>query len=515
VPFEVEWQKNPYNWQQITEWHDKGNNYGVLGGYGNLIVVDADEPEVVELMEQAPETFTIKTGGLGNKFHYYYFCPDITNKIVLYNVDGRHMGEIISTGTQVVGAGSTHASGNQYTIAKNYTISTISKDLLLGILKPVLNRSSAPASTTASTQNSGTGRNVYLTQRAGSLYNTSMTASEFSAALHAINLASCSPPLETKEVDNIVKSALKSFDKKEAGTGGSALQIASTATLTNALLIAAQSSTHSTGLEMVDSYLDGGFRETKTYLLAGRTGSGKTRISVGLLQHMDPATPILYVSSEMDQEEIMALLVAHKVNYSCNDIARGEDTPGSVDAYNKYYPNFLITTKEKINGQKHASITVEDVQATLTSVIASGIHPKIVVVDYITHLDDPSFKDLKNARTMYGNMASALNDIAEEFGVAMLILAQTNRSQIKGTEYEDTMVSESDKITHVVDATIGITKNTEIASQIKLTVSKNRVGASGTINLCMDWQKNELYEAAKHHTSTTQAAFVQGGVGNV
>ena len=264
----------------------------------------------------------------------------------------------------------------------------------------------------------------------------------------------------------------------------------------------------------MDSYLDGGFRETKTYLLAGRTGSGKTRISVGLLQHMDPATPILYVSSEMDQEEIMALLVAHKVNYSCNDIARGKDIQGSVAAYAKYYPNFLITTKQRVDGQKHASITVEDVRATLTSVIALGKHPKIVAVDYITHLDDPSFKDLKNARTMYGTMASALNDIAEEFGVAMLILAQTNRSQIKGTEYEDTMVSESDKITHVVDATIGITKNTEIAAQIKLTISKNRVGASGTINLCMDWQKNELYEAEKHHTSTTQAAFVQGGIGN-
>ncbi|MBT6226442.1 MAG: hypothetical protein HOI47_07280 [Candidatus Scalindua sp.] len=81
-PFEDEWQKNPYTYEQIQSWIDEGGNYGVQGGYGDLIIIDADTPEIDEIVTKYfPKTFTVKTPVNGH--HYYFFCEGIDKKIVL------------------------------------------------------------------------------------------------------------------------------------------------------------------------------------------------------------------------------------------------------------------------------------------------------------------------------------------------------------------------------------------------------------------------------------------------
>ena len=105
TPFEQDWQNNPHSHSDIKKWFDSGNNYGVLGGYGNLIVIDADTEEISGIVEtKLPPTFTVKTG---KGFHFYYLSRDIHKKIVLKNGD-KHYGEIIAKGSQVVAPGSIH-----------------------------------------------------------------------------------------------------------------------------------------------------------------------------------------------------------------------------------------------------------------------------------------------------------------------------------------------------------------------------------------------------------------------
>ena len=59
-PFEKNWPNIPYSLADIHEWFNKGNNYGILGGQGDLIVVDADSPEMVAYArENLPRTFTV------------------------------------------------------------------------------------------------------------------------------------------------------------------------------------------------------------------------------------------------------------------------------------------------------------------------------------------------------------------------------------------------------------------------------------------------------------------------
>lgn len=132
IPFEQDWQNKPYSFADIQTWIEQGGNYGVQGGHGKLVVIDADSPEIVEIMENKfPETFTVKTPRQG--FHYYLFCSGIDKKIVLKKgttvKKDDHFGEIIAKGSQVVGPGSIHPdTGTKYEVIKDLEIAEVSRE---------------------------------------------------------------------------------------------------------------------------------------------------------------------------------------------------------------------------------------------------------------------------------------------------------------------------------------------------------------------------------------------------
>lgn len=141
-PIKTAWQNNPETIELAQKHLKSGKNYGVLGGYGGLIIIDADkvtthnkvrqqkyDEELILILEKEfPETLTIQSGSGAR--HYYFFCPELKNKIVLQSKrDGidLHWGEVMSYGSQVVGPGSIHPeTGKEYTILKEKPIATIS-----------------------------------------------------------------------------------------------------------------------------------------------------------------------------------------------------------------------------------------------------------------------------------------------------------------------------------------------------------------------------------------------------
>lgn len=137
APFEDEWQNRPYSYSDIQEWINFNNNYGVQGGYGQLVILDADSPEIVAIaQEHFPKTFSVKTR---KGIHFYFYCEGIDKKIVLKKDSvvkkDDHFGEIIAKGSQVVGPGSIHPdTGMAYEIAEDIEIASISREVLLGAL---------------------------------------------------------------------------------------------------------------------------------------------------------------------------------------------------------------------------------------------------------------------------------------------------------------------------------------------------------------------------------------------
>ncbi len=135
IPFEQDWQNKPYSFAEIQTWIDQGGNYGVQGGYGRLVIIDADTPEIADILaNKLPETFTVKTPRQG--FHYYFFCDGIDKKIVLKKdtvvKKDDHFGEVIAKGSQVVGPGSIHPdTGTEYQVIKDLEIAEVSRELVL------------------------------------------------------------------------------------------------------------------------------------------------------------------------------------------------------------------------------------------------------------------------------------------------------------------------------------------------------------------------------------------------
>ena len=137
MPLETGWQKKPYRFTDIEPWVSTGNNYGVMGGEGELIILDADQKRISEIAESdLPKTFTVKTPKCGH--HYYFLCAEITRKIVL-NKDKEHFGEIISSGAQVVGCGSIHPdTKTPYELFRDLGITRISREEIFSPLAEFL-----------------------------------------------------------------------------------------------------------------------------------------------------------------------------------------------------------------------------------------------------------------------------------------------------------------------------------------------------------------------------------------
>ncbi len=131
APFEKDWNNKPYSYDEISKFFP-GENYGVLCGYHDLAVIDCDEDSLSLVVDQLlPETFAVKTGGGGK--HFYYFIPELKQKVIL-NLGDTHLGEIQFKGQQVVGVSSLHPNGKTYEIINDVGIKTIT----LARLKEVL-----------------------------------------------------------------------------------------------------------------------------------------------------------------------------------------------------------------------------------------------------------------------------------------------------------------------------------------------------------------------------------------
>lgn len=139
-PFEDEWQKNPYTYEEIKQYFPK-ENYGIICG-PEIRVLDDDTPKqgLIKLYNNNfPETMQVRG-------HVYFkFDNNHSNKIIFEskqilfpNSKGDmtpHMGELQGEGTMVVGPGSTHPSGEKYEIKKDLPIVTISYEKFREVFK--------------------------------------------------------------------------------------------------------------------------------------------------------------------------------------------------------------------------------------------------------------------------------------------------------------------------------------------------------------------------------------------
>ncbi len=72
MPIGKEWQKKGYKFNDkvLLKHLENGGNYGCIGGYGGLVIVDIDDPKLAEELFKKLNTFCIKTPG--GTYHFYF-----------------------------------------------------------------------------------------------------------------------------------------------------------------------------------------------------------------------------------------------------------------------------------------------------------------------------------------------------------------------------------------------------------------------------------------------------------
>jgi hypothetical protein len=148
APFEKEWQKEGYKYNdlRLINWLKQNNNYGVLGGFGNILAIDFDSQEIQDKFAPLlPETFTIMTGS--GKLHKYFTCDDCKSFKIL-DINKNTLIDFQGTGKQVVAPGSTHPNGHHYCVIDNSEIAHISKKSLQNLFKEYINNTAIVKKTT-------------------------------------------------------------------------------------------------------------------------------------------------------------------------------------------------------------------------------------------------------------------------------------------------------------------------------------------------------------------------------
>jgi putative DNA primase/helicase len=141
-PIEKDWTTtNNYDFDdpKLIEHLSTDNNYGVVCGYANLIVIDFDDESLQnEIANKLPKTFTVKSGG--GLLHKYYICDEEPKSFKILDEVNNTLADIQGKNKQIIGPGSIHPNGNTYEITDVSEISHITykeiKEAFKDYLKP-------------------------------------------------------------------------------------------------------------------------------------------------------------------------------------------------------------------------------------------------------------------------------------------------------------------------------------------------------------------------------------------
>lgn len=116
-----------YKFDEMEEHLTKNKiNYGVLTGFNGLGVLDDDTEDkvLIKLFEENfGDTFKV------NEHEYMILKGWNGEKIIFYDKEGKHCGELQGKGQQVVGCGSIHPTGKEYELKNDLPIKEIDFDV--------------------------------------------------------------------------------------------------------------------------------------------------------------------------------------------------------------------------------------------------------------------------------------------------------------------------------------------------------------------------------------------------
>ncbi|NEP10856.1 MAG: replicative DNA helicase [Symploca sp. SIO2C1] len=234
--------------------------------------------------------------------------------------------------------------------------------------------------------------------------------------------------------------------------------------------------------------LIGGLKKKKLYVVAGRSGIGKTQLSVWLAHQIAvlQRQPVIFFSAEMDRDELMTRIIARDSGVDSKLIEEGTltDTDYSLLAQSV---GKIGQSPLWIDDTPGSGLSLMRIRAGIRRAIATYGHPGLVVLDYLQLLGSEDGRT--NRVSELDRLANGCKSIAKEFDIPFLALAQINRS-VEGQKDKRPSISqlrESGGLEQAADVIMLLYRDdyynpdTPDRGIAEIIVGKHRGGRAGTV----------------------------------
>jgi len=246
-----------------------------------------------------------------------------------------------------------------------------------------------------------------------------------------------------------------------------------------------------------------GLKQSRLYVFGARPGVGKTVVGLQLAWEIAREQDVLFFSLEMDRTDLLKRVVAGELNIDLGLLERGELTDLQRDAV----AQMIRTVENRLIVADKGGQTVSQLRSYLIAVQAKR-KVEVVVVDYLQLIAATNPK--ASAYEKVSQISIDLKNMAKEFGVAVVALAQLNRrvdnkleDKPNASDLRDSGQIEQDADVIVMlsrkQSELDVERDTEILknlhadriafgskSLITMDVVKNRHGAVGMFDSLFD-----------------------------
>jgi replicative DNA helicase len=240
----------------------------------------------------------------------------------------------------------------------------------------------------------------------------------------------------------------------------------------------------STGLTDLNALI-GGLNKQDLIVIAARASMGKTWLGCHLANYiaMQQQLPVVFFSAEMSKAQLTKRFLAMHSGIDSSRLIR-----------NQIYRDEIENLKQGLVSLKQLPIIIDDTPASIQNpsrmcsvlrrIKSERGNLGLVVMDYIQKLGD---RAAGNRAQVVGKFSGAFKDIAKEFDVTFVTLAQINRGVENQTNKRPTMADIKDSGDIEQDMDIGLllyrdeyyNPDTQDKGIMEINVAKNRNGATG------------------------------------
>jgi replicative DNA helicase len=236
------------------------------------------------------------------------------------------------------------------------------------------------------------------------------------------------------------------------------------------------------GVEKLDRITKGGFKKKSLSVYLAGTHGGKTAAKISNCSHLvKKGYNALYISLEIDEDEISKRIDANLLNVKINDVDEipkdeYESRLKKLKKEKGYGDVFVRELPTSVGSCNHIRLILEELK------LKKDFIPDVIFVDYINIMASTRFTKMGDSYAMVKAIAEELRGLAVEYDVAIVTSTQTNRGGYNSSDLDMADTAESFGLPQTADLMIALISNEELYDQgIQIwKILKNRL--TGIVN---------------------------------